>query len=366
MLACGDNNRPAGPPILASPHIYVTTNQGAAVEIDASATDAADRTLTYTAAPPGHGTVTGTGPKFTYTPAAGFIGSDELTITISNGDQVTTVTVTITVAAHDAGPVAAGGMAYVAQNLSGVVTLAATDADTASLSYTIVAGPMHGTLSGTAPDLVYTPDGGYAGPDQLMYEASDGMLTSNVATLTIAVTVCGDGMATPNEECDDGNTTDGDGCGQSCQVERCGDGVLQLARGEECDDGNTTSGDGCTADCLAEAATTTLPVMVSADLVNCTTTPANATHKIAADTADLYGVFRSGTNGYVVVSHDHGATFSPPLALTVQTPGPTPGTVVHVAVAVGVAGTAYAGYMLQSGEVFVKRTTDHGATWGAA
>jgi len=62
--------------------------------------------------------------------------------------------------------------------------------------------------------------------------------------------------AEPGEGCDDGNTTAGDGCSPSCQIEpqvkpgikrevdvTCGDGLVTGS--EECDDGNTTAGDGC-------------------------------------------------------------------------------------------------------------------------
>jgi cysteine-rich repeat protein len=62
---------------------------------------------------------------------------------------------------------------------------------------------------------------------------------------------CGDGNLDPGEECDDDNRTDGDGCSSSCGLENgCGDGNLDL--GEECDDDNTTSGDGCSATCQKE------------------------------------------------------------------------------------------------------------------
>lgn len=58
------------------------------------------------------------------------------------------------------------------------------------------------------------------------------------------------------EECDDGNTTDGDGCSAACRVEivgaTCGNGMLEPVAREECDDGNTTSGDGCSATCQLE------------------------------------------------------------------------------------------------------------------
>src|SRR5690606_31406831 len=79
--------------------------------------------------------------------------------------------------------------------------------------------------------------------------------------------VCGDGLLTADEACDDGNTEDGDGCsadcksvepgmictppGQPCrQLVRCGDG---LRSGPElCDDGNTVNGDGCDDLCKIE------------------------------------------------------------------------------------------------------------------
>ncbi len=64
---------------------------------------------------------------------------------------------------------------------------------------------------------------------------------------------CGNGILEPGEQCDDGNTTNGDGCNQNCLTEGiCGNGVIEL--GEECDDGNTTPGDGCSEFCLIETA----------------------------------------------------------------------------------------------------------------
>lgn len=51
--------------------------------------------------------------------------------------------------------------------------------------------------------------------------------------------VCGDGLREQQEECDDGNGTDGDGCTWECLLENgaCGDGVMQRALGEQCDVG---------------------------------------------------------------------------------------------------------------------------------
>ncbi|MBU1068308.1 immune inhibitor A [Myxococcota bacterium] len=64
---------------------------------------------------------------------------------------------------------------------------------------------------------------------------------------------CGNGTVEPGEECDDSNFTDGDGCAYDCSLEiGCGNGLLEV--GEQCDDDNLVSGDGCTGDCRIEAA----------------------------------------------------------------------------------------------------------------
>lgn len=47
--------------------------------------------------------------------------------------------------------------------------------------------------------------------------------------------ICGDGNQVPSEECDDGNTANGDGCNSMCEVEYCGDGVVNNNGTEECD-----------------------------------------------------------------------------------------------------------------------------------
>lgn len=67
---------------------------------------------------------------------------------------------------------------------------------------------------------------------------------------------CGDGVvqSEEGERCDDGMNLGGYGmCGPGCRLgPRCGDGIVQAEFGEECDDGNTTSGDGCDAACQWE------------------------------------------------------------------------------------------------------------------
>ncbi len=66
--------------------------------------------------------------------------------------------------------------------------------------------------------------------------------------------VCGNATVEGTEQCDDGNTTDGDGCSAQCETEDqvavCGNATVEGT--EQCDDGNTTDGDGCSAQCETE------------------------------------------------------------------------------------------------------------------
>ena len=54
-------------------------------------------------------------------------------------------------------------------------------------SYAVTTPPTHGTLSGTAPNLTYTPAADYNGPDSFI-AVSDGTATGAEATVSILVT----------------------------------------------------------------------------------------------------------------------------------------------------------------------------------
>jgi hypothetical protein len=88
----------------------------------------------------------------------------------------------------NAAPVAASQVASTPEDTAVPLTLAATDADGDPLSFTIMAAPAHGTLSGAAPNVTYTPDLNYNGPDAFTFQAGDGKTNSNTATVTLTVT----------------------------------------------------------------------------------------------------------------------------------------------------------------------------------
>src|SRR5581483_8113405 len=67
------------------------------------------------------------------------------------------------------------------------VTLTGSDVDGDTLSFATVAGPSHGTLSGTAPNLSYTPANGFSGNDTFTFKANDGTVDSALASINIRV-----------------------------------------------------------------------------------------------------------------------------------------------------------------------------------
>ncbi|MEN6534158.1 MAG: Ig-like domain-containing protein [Bryobacteraceae bacterium] len=67
------------------------------------------------------------------------------------------------------------------------ITLTADSLNGYTLTYTVLTGPSHGTLAGTAPNLTYTPNVGYSGDDSFTFKANDTTGDSNVATVSIKV-----------------------------------------------------------------------------------------------------------------------------------------------------------------------------------
>jgi PKD repeat protein len=72
------------------------------------------------------------------------------------------------------------------------ITLTATDVNGDALTYAVVINPAHGSLTGVAPALTYTPDANYNGADFFTFQVSDGSLESPPATVSITVNAVND------------------------------------------------------------------------------------------------------------------------------------------------------------------------------
>jgi large repetitive protein len=167
----------------------------AAPGVLANDSDVESTTLTaIMAANPGHGTVTlNANGSFVYTPDANFNGVDFFAYRANDGAaNSTAVRVTITVGAVNDAPVANNQSRSMSEDGTKAITLTASDAEGSPLTYAIVTPPAHGTLTGVAPNVSYKPAANYNGPDSFTFRANDGLLNSNIATVSITVNAVND------------------------------------------------------------------------------------------------------------------------------------------------------------------------------
>jgi VCBS repeat-containing protein len=117
-------------------------------------------------------------------PAPGFEGL-ELTYTDGDGPPPTP---------ENRAPQCTDSSLTTAEDTPGSGTVSCTDADGDALTYTVVDGPAHGTLTGPGSDgsFTYTPAANHHGADSFTVKANDGAAESAIATINIDVTEVND------------------------------------------------------------------------------------------------------------------------------------------------------------------------------
>ncbi|MEO6475135.1 MAG: Ig-like domain-containing protein [Luteolibacter sp.] len=141
---------------------------------------------------PAHGTLAGTAPALTYTPEPNYNGSDSFTYKVHDGTTDSPpATASITVTPVNDQPVAGSASYTVRQreNLSFTLTGSSVDGD--ELYYEVTDQPDNsGTLSGSSPTFVYTPDLYFTGTETIRVTAISlrSGLASAPADITFEVT----------------------------------------------------------------------------------------------------------------------------------------------------------------------------------
>ncbi|MDB6066553.1 MAG: thrombospondin N-terminal-like domain protein, partial [Pedosphaera sp.] len=109
-------------------------------------------------------------------------------VVVSNSvNSVTSANALLTVTSANHPPVANNQTASVPVNTLVAIFLSGSDPDGDPITYTVVTQPTHGTLSGTAPNLLYQPAANYTGPDVFTFKVNDGHVDSTLATVGINV-----------------------------------------------------------------------------------------------------------------------------------------------------------------------------------
>ena len=179
-------------------HAPVSSNTSASIAEDTplagslpAASDADNDPITYGLSRAAiHGTaVVNADGTFSYTPTANYNGPDSFIFSVSdNHGGSNTYTYAISLAPVADAPLAADGSASGNEDTTITGQASATDPDSPSLTYAVVAGPQHGSLTLNANgSYSYTPNANFNGPDSFTFKANDGSLDSNIATVSLTV-----------------------------------------------------------------------------------------------------------------------------------------------------------------------------------
>src|SRR5205085_551995 len=138
---------------------------------------------------PAFGTLSGAAPNVSYTPKAGYHGTDGFTFKVSDGLlESAAATVSITNLHVNHAPLAEAQAVTTPEETPTNITLTGSDADGEALSFTITVGPTNGTLVAAGSIYTYTPNSNYFGADAFSFTASDGITNSIPALVSLAVT----------------------------------------------------------------------------------------------------------------------------------------------------------------------------------
>ena len=172
----------------------LTTAEDSPLPITLVGTDGDGNPLAFTLLDgPANGTLGGTAPNLTYQPAANFSGSDAFTFRVNDGTADSApATVLINVTPINDAPITISKSESVDEDNLLPIVLTGTDPEMDNLSFTVVAAPSHGSVTGTSPNFIYNPVANFSGTDQFTFRANDGTSNSVAATFSITVNAIND------------------------------------------------------------------------------------------------------------------------------------------------------------------------------
>ena len=177
-------NLPPSSSFAPNPVPRVPQNGSQAITLSATDPESGAVTLTIPT-PPAHGTLTGSGGSRTYNAAVGYSGPDSFVFRATD-DCGNFVDRTVNLVVN-APPTATDQSVTTNQTIAIPITLAGTDPDGDTLGSGIVTPPSDGVLSGTPPNVTYTPNPTFSGTDSFTFSVSDGFGGTDTGTVTITV-----------------------------------------------------------------------------------------------------------------------------------------------------------------------------------
>jgi hypothetical protein len=179
--------QPDEPPV-ANPQ-SVTVSEGSPTNITLTGSDPNHDPLLFSVgSSPSHGIITGIAPDLVYTPEENYLGPDSFSFSVNdchgNSDPAM---VSLDVIDRNDPPVADPQTLSTDEDTSLEITLSGSDPNLDPFSFSIASLPVHGTLSGTEPNLTYTPSENFYGKDSFTFIVNDGQLDSSPAEIDLTI-----------------------------------------------------------------------------------------------------------------------------------------------------------------------------------
>jgi cell division septation protein DedD/Flp pilus assembly protein TadD len=177
------------PPMAEGRQVRIRRNTD--IALDLSGTDPDGDPLVFSLVGlPEHGSISGNPPRIQYQPHEDFLGEDRIVFRASDG-QLESPEAVIQMTVSDADPTASRtpgpAAAKTTRDTPVMVSLIPKGAEGTQWDVIMETVPINGVLSGTLPDLVYTPKPGFIGTDEFSYRLTDGSNPSELIRYTIVV-----------------------------------------------------------------------------------------------------------------------------------------------------------------------------------
>jgi len=157
--------------------------KGDIVTLDASASTDDGTIVSYSWSE--NGNEIGTGEAFTTSDLS--VGTHIITLTVTDNYGVRGLdTIEVTTTPNEI-PIANPQTLTINDNIALDIVLTASDDDNDTLTYTIVTQPTNATLTGSAPNLKYTPNTDYVGNDSFTFKVNDGTVDSEIVSIDLEI-----------------------------------------------------------------------------------------------------------------------------------------------------------------------------------
>ena len=174
-------------------YLFFRLNEDDAHPISIGSDPDYDPVTCYIVQLPEHGLITNTFSEQRYQPNTNYFGHDSFHFYLSDGKLTSeTFIMNITIDAVNDQPIVLDQFITTNEDTNKHINLSGSDPDNDPLIFMIDSHPKHGGISGTPPNLIYSPHPNFTGSDMFTFKANDGLMNSELAYCYISVNALND------------------------------------------------------------------------------------------------------------------------------------------------------------------------------